>query len=610
MEKRTLYDFASLKTEIQASRVDLDTKSRHLMWGRVVSFLLMLFAASAAHDTGWPVFYIAAPVLLLVFCLLLRRQSDIRQQQLELTVKVGLISDLLARRSEDWRQLSDTGEHYLRGDQPQLVDLAVFGKDSLYQFLSLARTKLGRDRLAASLSPFPTDFSMVRERQEDVKELASIPRRLVELLTIARLLPENDTPIPGLRSLFEPVQPLPAWIRPVAFLLPVLVFGSLIIFLLGYIPWMTPAGIAIFAVLLASALRARLISAMAGIAPLHDSLHLYGRIFAFLVNQEFRSPWLTAYSDRLRRKKAAPAIQELARLADLLEMRRNLLYRTLADLFLGDAHLAFAFLKWQKEASDELPLYLADWAELEAIASFAVIPLSRSTYCYPELLDKDEPHLAFTNLHHLLIGESTSVGNDFASDAATHIITGSNMSGKTTFLRTAATALILAYAGAPVPASGMSISPMRIYSSIRVADDAANGISTFYAELLRIKSMMQAAEDTSTPIFVVIDEIFHGTNATDRLAGAKAAILALTGLSFLTLLSTHDAALANLRAPSGGGRIINDHFEEQYDEEGKIHFDYKLRPGRSKTTNGRYLLEMTGILPPSTKHTPHIPSEK
>ena len=604
MEKRTLYDFASLKTEIQANRIDLETKSRRLMWGRLASFSLMVLAAAAACDTGWPAFYAAAPLLFLVFCWLLRRQSDIRQKQLELAVKVDLIDDLLARRTEDWRKLTDTGEHYLREDQPQLVDLAVFGRGSLYQFLSLARTKLGRNRLAASLSPFPTDFTMVRERQEDVRELASIPRRLVELLGIARLLPENDTPIPGLRTLFEPVAPVPAWVRPISCLVPVLVFGSLFLFLLGYLPWMVPAGLAVCAILLASVLRSRLLSSFASVAPLHDALHLYGRLFAFLVAQEFRSPWLTAYADRLRQKKVVPAIRSLARLADLLDMRRNLLYRTLADLFLADAHLAFAFSRWQAEASSKLPLYLADWAELEAIASFAVIPLSRPTYCYPDLLDKGEPYMECTDLHHLLISPKDSVGNDFMSDAATHVITGSNMSGKTTFLRTAATALILAYAGAPVPASKMAVSPMRIYSSIRVADDPARGISTFYAELIRIKSMMEAAEDASTPIFAVIDEIFHGTNAVDRLAGAKAAILALTGQSFLTLLSTHDAALANLRAPSGTSKIINDHFEEQYDAEGRIHFDYKLRPGRSKTTNGRYLLEMTGILKPSDRRPP------
>lgn len=603
MEQRTLYDFASLKTEIQSLRIALDAKGRKLMWGRLTSFALTIFAAAAAYDTDQLAFYCLVPASLFTFCWLLRRQSQVQQHQIELAVKIDLIDDLLSRRTEAWRNLGDTGTRYLRSDQPQLVDLAVFGKDSLYQFLSLARTKLGRDRLAASLSPYPTDFSMARERQEDVKELASIPRRLVDLLSLVRLLPENDTPIPGLRTLFEPMQTIPRWVRPLSYVVPILVFGTLLAFLLGHIPWMIPAGLSIFALLLASLLRSRLLSAFAGIAPLHDSLHLYGRIFAFLIAQEFRSPWLTAYADRLRQKGVVPAIQTLARLADFLDMRRNLLYRTLADLFFADAHLALAFSKWQENTSQELPLYLADWAELEAIASFAVIPLSRSTYCYPTLLDRKEPILSFSDLHHLLISAKHSVGNDFTSEAATHIITGSNMSGKTTFLRTTATALILAYAGAPVPAAAMELSSMRIYSSIRVADDLANGISTFYAELMRIKSMMDAAEDTSTPIFAVIDEIFHGTNATDRLAGAKAAILALTGSSFLTLLSTHDAALATLRAPSGTSRIINDHFEEQYDETGKIHFDYKLRSGRSKTTNGRYLLEMTGILKPSDKYS-------
>ena len=211
---------------------------------------------------------------------------------------------------------------------------------------------------------------------------------------------------------------------------------------------------------------------------------------------------------------------------------------------------------------------------------------------FPTFLEGQAPRLAATALRNPLLPEETAVANDAALTAGTTIITGSNMSGKTTWLRTLGMNAVLAWAGAPVCATAFSLSPLALYTSIRVDDSLAEGMSTFYAELLRIKEMIEA-ERTGRPLLLLIDEIFKGTNSADRITGARAALAHLTNAHSITLVSTHDFELCDLEVP--GGSVRNAHFEEHYTD-GKIAFDYRLRAGRCETTNAVYLLRLVGIV--------------
>ena len=207
--------------------------------------------------------------------------------------------------------------------------------------------------------------------------------------------------------------------------------------------------------------------------------------------------------------------------------------------------------------------------------------------------DAGGPELTGKAVTPLLIEEAKAVPNDALFAAGTCIITGSNMSGKTTYMRTLATSAILAYAGAPVCAEHFALTPMAVYTSIHVSDDLSRGISTFYAEILRIRQMVEASQE-ERPLLLCIDEIFKGTNSADRITGAAEAIKRLTRPSCITLVTTHDFELCDLQSPNDLP-IKNFHFEESYPDD-KIHFDFKIRPGRCHTTNARYLLKMAGIL--------------
>ena len=302
---------------------------------------------------------------------------------------------------------------------------------------------------------------------------------------------------------------------------------------------------------------------------------------------------LAALNRQLKEGGAALSLRRLAALADHAHTRHNLIFLLLANaFFLSDLHFAHRIARWQEKAAAHLGDWLAVWAETEVLLSLSTVGLVREMYAFPELLEDASPRLEAKNLTHLLIPEEKAVPNDIDATAGTRIITGSNMSGKTTYLRTVASACVLAYAGAPVPGERFCLSPLHIFTSIRVTDDAAHGLSTFYAEILRIKSMM-AFKEKSLPMLIVIDEIFKGTNSADRLVGAKEAIQRLTGPLFLTLVSTHDFELCNIKSDSAP--ITNWHFEESY-EDGKILFDYKIKEGRCTTRNAQYLLKMAGIM--------------
>ncbi len=193
-------------------------------------------------------------------------------------------------------------------------------------------------------------------------------------------------------------------------------------------------------------------------------------------------------------------------------------------------------------------------------------------------------------LGHPLINRDVRVNNDLSMKENIFIITGSNMSGKTTFLRTIGINLVLAYVGAPVFSKKMECSLLDIYTSMRITDDLKNGISTFYGELIRIKEIIEGGKNNKNMIFL-IDEIFRGTNSKDRITGAEAVIKNLSKAGVIGALTTHDLELCSLSEHSG---IKNYHFSEYY-KENKIYFDYKLKVGRSNTTNAKYLMRIVGI---------------
>jgi len=315
----------------------------------------------------------------------------------------------------------------------------------------------------------------------------------------------------------------------------------------------------------------------------------YAAVMETIATRNFTSQRLEYIRTVLQSGRSA--VKELESIGNKLSVIANpLVYILLNLLLLWDFHCAFLLERWKEKHAKNVPAWFAAIGEFESLLAFSHLPNVCEGTALPSVTDVAKT-LAATALGHPLLPNGSRVCNDFRMGNNIFIISGSNMSGKTTFMRTVGVNLVLARAGSFVCAGGMSCSIFDIVTSMRISDDLNQGVSTFYAELTRVKGIIDAAKENPATLFL-IDEIFKGTNSVDRLAGADAVIATLERLGAVGMVSTHDLELCKLADIHD--RILNFSFSENY-KDGKINFSYKMQPGKSQTTNAKFLMEMVGI---------------
>ena len=568
---------------------DLHRREKKVVWARMGIFLTIIFSVIASVELNKDIGYLGAVILAMIFIRLVNYHNYLKGRQKFLISRLNVLNSYIVRARGTWRNRSNDGSTYLKYDRPQDTDLYIFGPGSIFQYICAARTKRGRDRLAEALSPNPPSFSKVRVRQRGVAEILQRPRLSLDLEAFARLMPNNhDT-----TELINSVEDEKIKFSKIFYLrflsLPLIIVTGFLVSKEILNP-IVAATVPIIFLSIAFAMFSKISELLKPLQMFSKELKLYQEIFERLELTDFNSSCLRSIKNTLTDEvSAAQRLKFLSLLARIVNARKNPVVYILGNaIFLLDFFCAAAFLSWRKTAQKHLKKWLDSWSEVEVLISLASIGQTRTTYCFPTLLEEPEPRVSAKNLSSLLIADKKAVANDVDLKAGTTIITGANMSGKTTWIRTIAGAIILAYAGAPVCAESFSVSKFAVFTSIRVNDDITQGLSTFYAELLRIKIMIEYNKK-KLPMFICIDEIFKGTNEADRVMGAREAIKRLTNERCITLVTTHDFELCEMP------NVLNSHFEEYYEGE-EIKFDFKIRDGRCTTTNAKYLLKMAGIL--------------
>lgn len=502
----------------------------------------------------------------------------------------------LKRLAGEWKLFPETGADFKDPAHPFSEDLDLFGTSSLFQWINTAKTFRGREKLKEWLTIPPTDIEMIQKKQEAIKELAGNlawrQRFLAEARMTKRTMNSPNSIIEWAKSNDASYLRLGVLISARA--LPIITISFLLLYLMTSKVsfWYPLIGVIIQSIILfVGKQRGKALNA---VYSYKESIRIYEKMLERFEKRSFRSAYLQALKKGLYdrdNKSAFEQIKKLSSLADLIANRDNAIFLVVNILTLWDIQCMIALESWKEKSGRSLGRWVDTIAELEALSSLAIIHFDHQEWGLPEITSEVSGISAVKMGHPLLSG---SICNDVTVENPSGIllITGSNMSGKSTLLRTVGINLVLAYAGAPVCAQHFKCSVLQLYTCMRVSDNLGENISSFYAELLRIKQIVGASK-VHTNIFFLLDEIFKGTNSQDRHAGAKVLIQQLSKAGAMGMVSTHDLELGDLERENER-RIRNYHFREYYKND-EIYFDYKLRPGISTTRNAMYLIKMAGI---------------
>lgn len=501
----------------------------------------------------------------------------------------------LDRLEDRWQEIQPLGERYADEQHPYENDLNLFGKGSLFQLLCRARTRLGEDTLAAWLkaaaSPSAIDF-----RQRAINEL----RDRVDLREKLALLPAevHDSIDQSLLHDWASREP-----RLLSFKLLATsgLFGVLAVITgLGW--WILGWPLAYFALVVTAELilHFSLKGFLDRVA--HDTdradtgTAILSQVLNVLEAERFQTPFLTALRSQLDTERHPPSwqIRRLHRLDAWLDSSlHNQFFVPFAFLLCLPIWLSHAIERWRATIGPHIAQWLDAVGQFEAISSLAGYAFEHPADPFPEIVGQ-EPLLDAVGLGHPLIPEDRCVRNDvrFGRQPQLVMVSGSNMSGKSTLLRTIGSNVVLAFAGAPVRATKLKLSPFVLATSIRVHDSLLEGASLFFAVISRLKGIVERTGG-NTPLLFLIDEILPGTNSHDRRVGAEAIIRQLLHRGAVGLVTTHDLALTDI-VEELGHIAMNVHFEDRL-EEGRMTFDYQLRPGIVRRSNALELMRLIGL---------------
>jgi MutS domain V len=571
-----------------------DRAYRRLGNARLAVGIAALLIAAAALGGGW----ISSWWLLLPVAVFVALASA--HQRVDTALRAALRATVyyeraLARVENRWIGTGRQGEEFRSARHLYADDLDLFGRGSLFELLSTARTATG-ERVLAEWLLAPGEPAAVAARQQAVREL----RPRIDLREDLALLGDDIRAAVDDRKLAEwgsqpPVRFFPA-ARIAGFALAAAAALTLAAMLL---PWFTirPFLLVVLAELaFAMAIR----DPMRRVVEAYDAPARELGLLALLLDRLEREAASSPALERLHEQmqvgglSATAQIRRLRGMVEKMDWAQNQFFRLLSSPLLWIPQFAMAIESWRAQCGPHIGRWVAAVGEFEALGSLACFAYERPEAVFPELLQDSEPRFEAEALAHPLIPPDEAVANDVTLGGATRlwIISGSNMSGKSTLLRAAGLSVALAWAGAPVTAARLRLSRLSVAASLRPNDSLADHRSRFYAEISRLKDIVDLAGGGRQVLFL-LDELLSGTNSHDRRIGAEALLRGLVERGAIGLATTHDLALAEI-ADDLGPRAVNVHFEDHL-EGGEIRFDYRLRPGVVARGNALELMRAVGL---------------
>jgi hypothetical protein len=579
--------------EFSAQRAKLQYRERRVGYIKLaLAGLMVIWVLSRLSRFSRADLLILLPML--AFVMLTALHGRLQRAVTKCSRSIRLYELGLARLDGNWAGNGVTGERFLQPSQPCARDLDLFGRGSIFELLCTARTRAGEEALARwLLEAAPPDEISARQAAaielrdrvtfreslfitgEDL-ELGVRPTHLIEWGEAEALLAGGTIRIAA--PLFAAV-----WIC------------SLLAWFIWHAPGFVLLASTIINLLISYRFRGRLDQAVHAAEEAGHDLNLLSQVLAVFEQENFTSPKLLQLQAQLRRPSTLPsrAIARLNRVVEYLESAHNQFVRIFDPVIFYRLQFAFAAESWRRRFGPSLRVWLESVGQLEALAALAGYTYERPEDVFPEFVDR-APCFEAVALAHPLIPRDRAVGNDLCLDGNLQllIVSGPNMAGKSTFLRGIGVNTVLAQCGAPVCAASMKLSSLVVTASICVLDSLEGGISRFYAEIHRLKQIMDLTRGP-VPVLFLLDELLSGTNSHDRLIGTRSIVTSLVERGAVGLVTTHDLALTAI--PEGiGAQAVNCHFEDHL-EDGQLRFDYKLYPGIVQTSNALPLMRSIGL---------------
>jgi hypothetical protein len=594
MEPTQFYQNRS--ADLQAQLKKLNQRKSSFAWLRLGAIIAIVAAFYVLFSIGFIYVTIATIVLLLIFVRLIYADLN-NQSKIEHTNQlIGINEDELKCLAGNYYDFKDGSQHIPK-DHPYSNDLDIFGRASLFQYINRTTSEPGSSQLADDLK-YPSALELISPRQIVIKELSQKTLWIQDLQAFGRKKPITFSTKNRLKewmeepSLFLNFKPW-KWLR---YVLPVIILSIVTLYIFDIVGnAIFYGGLFIFAVI------AYQINKI--IAPIHEKLskianelNTLSESIAHIEKEKFESPLLKQLQSGFidNHKKASEDIYLIKKILDKLDLRYNLVISApLNILLLWNLQQVLDLEKWKSEQQNNIDHWFATLGNFEALGSFATLYFNQPEWVFPTVVP-GYFEIEGKEIGHPLISKIKRVNNfiDIPSKAELMLVTGSNMAGKSTYLRSIGVNVVLAMAGAPVCATEFKVSHVQIISSMRITDNLEESTSTFYAELKKLKTIIEKV-NAGEQVFILLDEILRGTNSLDRHTGSKALIKQLIKHKAAAIIATHDLELADLKNEYPEN-ILNYHFDVQVENE-ELYFDYRLKPGVCTSLNASILMKKIGI---------------
>jgi len=588
--------FYQSKNQLYSAKLKaVSKKIKQFAWFRLFAFLLIFLPLFIWGWNGW---LTVVPMLAFTvfFFFLIKKNIQLEKQKKKHEVLKKLTEDELLALKHRFNHF-DEGNDFQDPHHFYAYDLDVFGADSLFQFINRASTQSGRTQLAEWFkNPF-LQKEDIEQRQDAVRELSQIPNWRLHFLANGHLFKETSELNEEIKRWSETELELnrPGAIRASVIVIPLLTILAAIPAILGvsnfwivlmvFIQW----GILWFS-------RKRVAQYFEFFGRKSELLGKYMQLLQFIEEREFEAPFLLDLQKKVcKPDKASHIFSQLKKLIGQFEYRNNLVVNMVFNsLFLWDIRCVYKLWRWHRQNRKKLVAWLGVIAEMDALISLGNFAYNNPDFTFPEIHDGGFTFRA-KQIGHPLLPPDKRVSNDMTIDGWSKvvIVTGANMAGKSTFLRTVGVNMVLARLGAPVCAGGLICTPVKVYTNMRTTDSLLKDESYFFAELKRIKGVLGRLENGER-IMVILDEMLKGTNSVDKLNGSKELIRKLLHLKAVALIATHDLKLSEMEEEYPQ-QVFNKCFEINIEND-ELVFDYLLSDGVTKTMNATFLMKKMGII--------------